>query len=198
MTTRTSPMGRRVPRRARALIDWDDPDSSVQVLDWRQRAHEFGLVPVGDESETYDIPVASGAPERMLNEDEPEMFADQDLEAAAEPEPHESDVAVVEESPELQGPAVDVVRAYLRRIGQRQLLTARQEQEIGRRMEIARADLQAEMATIPSALQTLMALADGVKAGTTPAAELILLPDGGELKPEKISPVLRAFARARR
>lgn len=31
-----------------------------------------------------------------------------------------------------------------------------------------------------------------------PAAELILLPDGGELKPEKIDPVLRAFARVRR
>ena len=33
---------------------------------------------------------------------------------------------------------------------------------------------------------------------TVLAAELILLPDGGELKPEKIAPVMRAFARVRR
>src|SRR5205814_3111741 len=41
-------------------------------------------------------------------------------------------------------------------------------------------------------------LADEIRRGAAPAAELILLPDGGELKPEKIDPVLRAFARVHR
>ena len=34
-----------------------------------------------------------------------------------------------------------------------------------------------------------------MRKGEAPAAELILLPDGGELKPEKIEPVLQAFER---
>ena len=40
-------------------------------------------------------------------------------------------------------------------------------------------------------------LATEVKKGKAPAAELILLPDGGELKPESIAPVLKAFDRIR-
>jgi hypothetical protein len=48
-----------------------------------------------------------------------------------------------------------------------------------------------ELATIPAARQTLLSLADAVRRGDVPAAELILLPDGGELKPEKIDPILR-------
>ena len=49
---------------------------------------------------------------------------------------------------------------------------------------------------IPCAVRTLLALADQVKKGA-PAAELILLPDGGELKPDKIEPVLKAFDKIR-
>jgi hypothetical protein len=55
-----------------------------------------------------------------------------------------------------------------------------------------------EIAADPCALQTLISLADGVEAGSTPAAELILMPDGGELLPEKIQPVLATFAKVRR
>jgi len=51
---------------------------------------------------------------------------------------------------------------------------------------------------IPAARRTLLSLADAVRRHAAPAAELILLPDGGELKPEKTEPVLRAFARVRR
>ena len=50
---------------------------------------------------------------------------------------------------------------------------------------------------IPVALQTLNSLAQTIERGEGPPAELILLPDGGELKPEKIRPVLDAFARLR-
>jgi RNA polymerase sigma factor (sigma-70 family) len=56
----------------------------------------------------------------------------------------------------------------------------------------------AALVRIPAALRTLQALAHTVERGTTPAAELILLPDGGELKPENIEPVLKSFARIRR
>jgi RNA polymerase sigma factor (sigma-70 family) len=91
-----------------------------------------------------------------------------------------------------------LVRVYLKHIGRRKLLTAKQEQEIGRKIEGARGELLAELATIPAARQTLLSLADAVRRQAVPAAELILLPDGGELKLEKIDPVLRVFARVRR
>jgi RNA polymerase primary sigma factor len=84
---------------------------------------------------------------------------------------------------------------YFEHIGQRKLLKAQDEQRIGREIEIARGDLLADLGTIPAALETLHALANEVRAGGAPAAELILLPDGGELKPEKIEPVLRALER---
>jgi hypothetical protein len=51
---------------------------------------------------------------------------------------------------------------------------------------------------IPSAAQTLVALADRIRTKGDPAAELILLPEGGELKEEHVTPVLKAFARIKR
>ena len=42
------------------------------------------------------------------------------------------------------------------------------------------------------------ALADRIRTKGDPAAELILLPEGGELKPEHIEPVLKAFNRIKR
>ena len=91
---------------------------------------------------------------------------------------------------------LDLVRVYLKHVGKRKLLKAKDEQEIGQRIEQARGELQATLGMIPCAVRTLLALADQVKKGA-PAAELILLPDGGELKPERIAPVLKAFDRIR-
>ena len=51
---------------------------------------------------------------------------------------------------------------------------------------------------VPSAVQTFMSLADRIRTKGDPAAELILLPEGGELKEEHITPVLKAFARTKR
>src|SRR5438132_984280 len=42
---------------------------------------------------------------------------------------------------------------------------------------------------------SLVALAGCVREGKSPAAELILLPDGGELQSDRVAPVLHAFAR---
>ena len=105
----------------------------------------------------------------------------------------------MEEAPQAGVPEIeiDLVRTYLTSIARRKLLTAREEQEIGRRIEIGRGELLAAIGTIPSALQTLVALEEAVKRGDAPAAELILLPDGGELEPANRA-FLKAFARVRR
>jgi RNA polymerase primary sigma factor len=172
------------------------------VLDWRRRAHEFGLVPVDTWNEDSDDeePRSRGGiegPERLLHDEEPEAFEDQSIDEADAEDVSPDDG---EESPQAGVPEVelDLVRTYLTAIARRKLLTAREEQEIGRRIEIARGELLADIAAIPSALQTLIALEESVKRGTAPAAELILLPDGGELEPSKVEPVIKAFGRIRR
>jgi DNA-directed RNA polymerase sigma subunit (sigma70/sigma32) len=167
------------PRRASheaetSLIDWHEPERNVHVLDWRERARQFGLVPgeEGDaESGSFLVP-----PERLLKEEEPEAFE-------VQPIPSED---------------VDLVRVYLKHAGKRKLLKAHEEQEIGLRIERARGELLAALGAIPSALATLVSLEECVKKKEALAAELILLPDGGELKPENVTPVLQAFDRIRR
>src|SRR5688572_19615159 len=192
----------RAPRprgRRGSLIDWRDPDRNNDVLDWRRRAHEFGLVPVDtwtDDAESRS-PGAIDGPERLLHDEEPEAFEDQHVDEA---ENDDLSPEEMEESPQAGVPEIeiDLVRTYLTSIARRKLLTAREEQEIGRRIEIARGELLAAIGTIPSALQTLVALEEAVKRGDAPAAELILLPDGGELEPAKVEPVIKAFGRIRR
>jgi hypothetical protein len=182
-------------KRKKGLIDWDAPEPNAHVVDWRERAHEFGLVPV-EEGSGGEEPVVEPV-ERLIREEEPEaidqMTFDEDEAETLRPEE-------VEEAPEarLAPDDVDPVRVYLNDIGRRRLLKAAEEQEIGRRIEGVRGELVAELAAIPAAVRTLIALADRVRTGAAPAAELILLPDGGELKAENIDPVLRTFARVRR
>jgi RNA polymerase sigma factor (sigma-70 family) len=188
-------MAKRKPEPSNGLIDWDDPQANAHLLDWRQRAHEFGLVPVED-GEPGDDSSAVLPVDRLLDEEEPEAADDQDLESsfldiARE---DESDVRVDEDLPNQD---VDLVRLYLAHIAQHRLLTAAEEQEIGRRIEIARGNLLAEVLSIPCARRTLLALAKHVRDGTAPAAELILLPDGGELQPRNVEPVLDVLDRLR-
>jgi RNA polymerase primary sigma factor len=179
-----------------SLVDWREPEGNAHVLDWRGRAHEFGLLPVTDDQEEIEAPVVEPA-ERLIEEEEAEAFGDQPVEDA---EREGLTAEELQEAPQARLPQeeVDLMRLYLRHIGRRKLLNARQEQEIGSRIEAARRDLLAELATIPAARRTLLSLADAVRRQEAPAAELILLLDGGELKPEKIAPVLRALARVRR
>ncbi len=87
---------------------------------------------------------------------------------------------------------------YFQHIGRRRLLKREQEQEICRRIEAARAGLLAAVGAIPAAARTILALADEIRHGNSQAAELILLPDGGELTAAKIEPVLAALMRVRR
>jgi RNA polymerase primary sigma factor len=180
-------------RRRKALIDWNDPSKQAHVLDWRQRAQEFGLaVETHDELEGADVPYAPSA-EQILHDEEPEAFEDQPVRAEVEED---------EEQPEARLPAgreeVDLVRVYLQHIGKRKLLKAAEERTIGERIENAQRDLVTMLGDVPSAVQTLLALADRIRSKGDPAAELILLPEGGELKEEHITPVLKTFARIKR
>jgi hypothetical protein len=178
--------------RGTSLIDWHEPDRNAHVLDWRARAHEFGLVPL-DEHDQPVMPLHQ-PPEQILEEEEDEAFERQDIRAGADDdlEPSEADLeATAEETTTSED--VDLVRVYLRHIGRRKLLKAAEEQAIGRRMEVARADLLRTLGELPCARETLLDLAEQVRAGTAPAAELILLPDGGELTAKNVKRVLQTF-----
>ena len=184
---RTTPKG--------SLIDWREPQNNARILDWHGRAQAFGLNPVEEADGEAEIDVDPDADpvetaEQLLHDEEPEAFKPVRLtEEADEPERLEAGVSDSD---------LDLVRVYLRHIGRQKLLTAAQEQEIGLVIEDARGELLARLGAIPIAVQTLLALAETVKRGDAPAAELILLPDGGELEPGRVDPVLRAMAGVRR
>ena len=65
-------------------------------------------------------------------------------------------------------------------------------------MDAARRQMVTALSAIPGAIDTLSHLADLIREGRAPGAELVLLPDGGELQPGRVEPVLLAIARANR
>ena len=178
--------------RRKSLIEWNDPSRQAQVLDWKHRAEDFGLSVHAREDQDERHPFLE--PDRMLAEDEPEAFADQHIDGEA-PE-RQGDDEELEASTSRED--VDLVRVYLQHIGKRKLLKAQEEVAIGTRIEQAQRELAATLADIPPAVQTFIALAERIRTKGDPAAELILLPEGGELKPQHIAPVLKAFARIKR
>jgi hypothetical protein len=97
------------------LVDWHEPERSAHVLDWRARAHTFGLVPIERPGPVEQV---VEPPERLLSEEEPEAFDEQPLDEA-EWEALEPDE--IEEAPEARLPQeeLDLVRVYLRHIGRR-------------------------------------------------------------------------------
>ena len=181
------------PRR-KSLIEWN-PARQAQILDWRHRAHEFGLDVDERDSEPADPDELE--PRRLLAAEEPEAFAQQRI----DPE-FETDVEDEDETPDsslvLGREDVDLVRLYLQHIGRRRLLKAHEEAIIGERIERALRDVVGALADVPSAIQTLMSLAERIRTKGDPAAELILLPEGGELREDQAARVLRAFSRIQR
>jgi RNA polymerase primary sigma factor len=186
-----SPLAFKPGRRRKSLIAWEDPSRQAHVLDWRQRAQEFGLDVEPREDHDDSHPFAK--PEALLQEDEPEAFSDQpiDVEVEEEEELEPQEAGTSRED-------IDLVRMYLQHIGKRKLLKAHEEQIIGKRIEDAQRDLVGALAEIPAAVQTLVALADRIRTKGDPAAELILLPEGGELREEHVAPVMAVFARIKR
>src|SRR2546426_7420167 len=92
----------------------------------------------------------------------------------------------------------DPVRLYLKEIGKVPLLTARQEVEIGRRIEVGQIALRRFLAGIPMALRALLDVGDRLRHEHIAADDVIVLPEGGELDAGEIKRVLAAFARIRR
>jgi RNA polymerase primary sigma factor len=178
-----------------SLIDWREPTRNADVLDWRRRAQEFGLG-TGDDP---DDPGGHSAepPERLLREEDAEAFGDQPIADAEGEDPHRDGADGKPVEAGVSREELDLVRVYLSNVGKRKLLKAREEQELGRRIEDARGAVQGALAPLPCAVKTLVSLADHVRDGSAPAAELILLPDGGELKQENIDRILGSFDRIR-
>ena len=186
------PLAFKAPGRRKSLIEWNDSSRQAHILDWHQRAQGFGLA-VDEHEAQEDL----YNPKDVLDHEEPEAYAPQHIE---EPEEREQDEHDEEEyaAAEVGREDLDLVRVYLQHIGRRRLLKAHEEVAIGERIEKAQRELAAALGEIPSAMQTLMSLADRIRTKGDPAAELILLPEGGELRPEQIQPVLRAFNRIKR
>jgi RNA polymerase primary sigma factor len=92
----------------------------------------------------------------------------------------------------------DPVRLYLKEIGKVSLLTARQEVEIGRRIEVGQTALRTGLAGIPMAVRLLLEVGDRLRRAEIPADDVIVLPEGGELDAAEVKPVLTGFARIRR
>src|SRR5690242_5012024 len=67
-----------------ALIDWHESERNAHLLDWRARAHEFGVVPVdqgeGSPSRAFETP------EQLLDEEEPEAYRAQAVDGDEEAE----------------------------------------------------------------------------------------------------------------
>jgi RNA polymerase sigma factor (sigma-70 family) len=196
-----------MPRRSRRpptepLVSWETPPPQLRVLDWRQRATAHGLTSTSAEPVDEDEPGAfDGVPDQVLADEEPEAGAAQPLPDGPgdDEEEFRPETLVRQQADDgVSSDDADLVRMYLRQVGQRALLTPAEEVAIGRRLDAARAGVVAALSAIPGAVDTLASLGDLVRSGRAPAAELMLLPDGGELVPGRIDPVLRAIARVNR
>ena len=92
----------------------------------------------------------------------------------------------------------DPVRLYLKEIGKVPLLKAEEEVSIGQRIEVGQIALRRALGGIPLATARLAALVDRIRREVIPLDDVILLPEGGEPKPDEVKPMLAAVARIRR
>jgi RNA polymerase primary sigma factor len=178
----------------KSLIEWNDPSRQAQILDWHHRAQDFGLEVEDHEHYAQSHPYE--APRQVLEHEEPEAFEEQRIPVRDDFEPEEEPEQPLQSHVSRED--VDLVRVYLQHIGKRKLLKAHEEVVLGERIERAQKDLLRALTDIPGAMQTFIALADRIRTKGDPAAELILLPEGGELREDHIEPVLKAFNRIKR
>jgi RNA polymerase primary sigma factor len=177
------------------LVQWEDDPPQRQILDWRRRAGAFGINPAIDDADLDDEPAD---PASLISAEEPEASVAQRVDDGDEAEAS-GDESVAERMPDsARADDVDLVRLYLSQVGRRPLLTSAEEARVGVRLDESRRALVAALSGFPCVIDNLGCLADLVKAGRAPAAELILLPDGGELEPGRVAPVIRAIERAQR
>jgi RNA polymerase sigma factor (sigma-70 family) len=181
------------------LVQWEDDPPQRHVLDWRRRAGAFGINPVvDDDGDADEDQEPRSAASGLIAAEEPEAAAAQTLDGDEEDGFVADELAAEPSERAVRQEDVDLVRMYLGQIGRRSLLKPAEEVQIGKRLDAARRSLIAALSGFPCVIDNLGRLADRVKAGSAPAAELILLPDGGELEPGRVAPVIRAIDRARR
>ncbi len=107
--------------------------------------------------------------------------------------------AVAEEALQpLPAKGEDPVRLYLKEIGKVPLLSARQEVEIGQRIEKGQIRLRRALVGIPMAVRALSEVGDRLRRQQIDPEDVIVLPEGGEPDAEEIKAVLNGFARIRR
>ncbi len=128
--------------------------------------------------------------EDEVRPDAADLATEEGLHGAGEPAP-----GAGESGP---GAGEDPVRAYLQDIGKVKLLTARQEVEIGRRIEAGQVAVRRALAGVPMAVRALLEVGDRVRAGEVDPADVFVLPEGGEVKGGELRRLLAAFARIRR
>jgi RNA polymerase primary sigma factor len=141
------------------------------------------------------VGVAEIAPTALIPEEDAE---EPTAPAIIEEEPEEAPRVPEEAFTSFPAKGEDPVRLYLKEIGKVPLLTARQEVEIGRRIEVGQIALRRALAGIPMAVKALLEVGDRLRHNTIAADDVIVLPEGGELDAAEIKPVTLAFARIRR
>jgi RNA polymerase primary sigma factor len=98
----------------------------------------------------------------------------------------------------LESRGEDPVRLYLKEIGRVSLLTARQEVEIGQRIENGQIRLRRALVGVPLAVRRLSEIGERLRRQQLSVEDVILLPEGGEPNAQEVKAVLAAFARIRR
>lgn len=165
-------------------------------MDWQARGRQFGVVPIDPEDEAEDEEAEEISAAELISREDPEAYG---VDASARPRgaEWENDDEAEADAPAEEaghgGGEPDLVRVYLQQVGRRPLLSRADEQVLGQQMEELQIELLRLFAQVPCARATLASLAAEVRRGTAQAAELILLPDGSELTPDRIDPVLKAF-----
>ncbi len=148
-------------------------------MTFRESAHEA----------TLGVTAVSPRPLRTTEEPENPVVLEEDVEETVRPTVLEPTVGPRGEDP---------VRLYLKEIGKVRLLTAAQEVEIGRRIEVGQIALRRTLAGIPMAVEALLEVGDHLRRAEIPADDVIVLAEGGELDAKEIRPVVLAFGRLRR
>jgi RNA polymerase primary sigma factor len=133
----------------------------------------------GSKGSLSGLAIAAGPEDTEVELDESPGLVDEVLEASA-------------------APSEDPVRLYLKEIGKVRLLRAEEEVTIGRRIETGQIALRRTLGGIPLATAKLATLVDRVRREEMPLDDVILLPEGGEPRPDEIKPMLAAVARIRR
>jgi RNA polymerase primary sigma factor len=91
----------------------------------------------------------------------------------------------------------DPIGRYLKEIGKAKLLTRAQEIEIGRRIEAGEAELRRQLGEVPFALESVIGLAERVRAGTLRIDELVVFPEG-DPTPARVRALMTALGRLTR